>query len=332
MSLGSVSRVHKAQVNLNDVETPSTKTTHSNKRLVITRTTRLPPCHNLDVAIPFPKRSLFCWNVSMFLFHTTFAVMTLVMGNIELRVPLYRTELTFLRKNMSDPNMDINAPNFELVPKYIENGYLPLTVLVSLFFFLSAFAHFGNAIIWRRFYEYELERCRVTTRRIEYFFSAPLMILLIGYNAGIREYLLLFALAGLIASTMPFGYITELLAEPASETLWTRTVGYRVVSHLLGYIPQMTAWLIILINFYEEDTGDTDQSPPAFVYVIIWLQLILFFSFGVVQIIQIMLPPKTFYKGEIAYQWLSLISKGLLGSLLLANVLILGSFEEIYEN
>ena len=85
-------------------------------------------------------------------------------------------------------------------------------------------------------------------------------------------------------------------------------------------------------NTHEEDTGGENQSPPAFVYVIIWLQLLLFFSFGIVQIVQIMLPPSAFYKGEIAYQWLSLISKGLLGSLLLANVLVLGSFEEIYEN
>ena len=320
MSLGHISRLHKAQVNLNDMEASSKSTTS------------LPDCRNLDVTVSFPKKSLICWNVSMFLFHTAFASMTLVMGNGELRAPLYRTELTFVRKNMSDPNVDVNSPNFELVPKYVESGYLPLTILVSVFFFLSAFAHFGNAVLWRKFYEYELERCRVTTRWIEYFFSAPLMILLVGYNAGVREYLLLFSLAGLIASTMPFGYITELLAEPASESTWTRSVGYRVVSHLLGYIPQMVAWLVILINFYEEDTGGVDQSPPAFVYVIIWLQLILFFSFGVVQVVQIMLPPNVFYKGEIAYQWLSLISKGLLGSLLLANVLVLGSFEEIYQN
>ena len=36
-------------------------------------------------------------------------------------------------------------------------------------------------------------------------------------------------------------------------------------------------------------------------------------------------------QGEIAYMWLSLFAKGVLGLLVLSNVLMLGSFTEIYE-
>ena len=37
-------------------------------------------------------------------------------------------------------------------------------------------------------------------------------------------------------------------------------------------------------------------------------------------------------QGEIAYMWLLLFAKGVLGLLVLSNVLMLGSFTEIYES
>jgi hypothetical protein len=40
----------------------------------------------------------------------------------------------------------------------------------------------------------------------------------------------------------------------------------------------------------------------------------------------------TYDQGEIAYMWLSLFAKGVLGLLVLFNVLMLGSFTEIYES
>jgi hypothetical protein len=40
----------------------------------------------------------------------------------------------------------------------------------------------------------------------------------------------------------------------------------------------------------------------------------------------------TYDQGEIAYMWLSLFAKGVLGLLVLSNVLMLGSFTEIYES
>lgn len=316
MSLGSVNRILKTDIPQRHF-VDNTATTMSRVGGV--------PCQTLDVTVPFPARTLRMWNTAMFLFHTAFATLTLSYGKLDLSVPVFKTDLTFVqRANASE------GPAFELLPAYSPAGGLLLTWVTAIFFMLSALAHGGNAFLWRSFYEYELARCRVTTRWIEYFFSASVMILVIAYNAGIREYTLLFAIAMLIASTMPFGYITELLAEPASNDAWIRPVSHRVVAHAIGYIPQLSAWMIVLFNFYDE-TYTGEQKPPDFVYLIIWLQLVLFFSFGGVQIVQVFRPPRDFYKGEIAYQWLSLISKGLLGSLLLANVLVLSSFEEIFQ-
>ena len=43
------------------------------------------------------------------------------------------------------------------------------------------------------------------------------------------------------------------------------------------------------------------------------------------------MPPRHFYRGELAFQVLSLTAKGLLGGLLLGNVLMLSAFEELYD-
>jgi len=52
----------------------------------------------------------------------------------------------------------------------------------------------------------------------------------------------------------------------------------------------------------------------------------------VVQLVVSLRPPSKYYQGEIAYMWLSLLAKGVLGIVVLSNVLILGSFAEIYED
>ena len=272
----------------------------------------------------FPKRTLFCLNASMCLFHLAFMTVTLTVGKLDLSVPMYRTTITFRVNNQTE---NTTLPAFELIPEYTKYGSLYLTVVTALFFLCSALAHGGNATLWRSFYERELTLCRVTTRWIEYFFSASIMVLVIAYNAGIREYLLLIGITLLIASTMPFGLLTEIYARPLNATQWCQPLALRLLFHLLGYIPQLSAWLLILLNFY----GETPTEPPEFVYAIVWSELVLFFSFGFVQLYQILSEPQDYYKGEIAYQWLSLIAKGVLGLVLLSNVLILGSFEELFE-
>lgn len=269
----------------------------------------------------FPVRTIRCLNVSMTLFHTMLFTTTLILGNLDLKVPIYMTNITFVRNESST-----NAA-FQLVPTYVEYGHVYLTYATASFFFCSALAHFGNVFLWRSFYERDIANCKVTTRWIEYFFSASIMIYIIAFNAGIREHLLLWGITLLIASTMPFGLLTELFARPCNDRDWTQPIGTRLVFHLLGYIPQLSAWILILINFYSERSRD----PPPFVYGIVWGQMALFFSFGFVQLYQIFSIPMNYYRGEIAYQWLSLIAKGLLGALLLSNVLILGSYNEIFD-
>ena len=278
--------------------------------------------------IRLPRRTLkflMVSNLAMGSFHAALLAVTVVLGNLDLDAPIFRTDLEFIEGRN---NTSTGLP-YELIPTYEQLGNgLPLTWLTAAFFMCSTVAHFGNATVWRRFYESQLSKARVPTRWIEYFFSASIMILLIAYAAGVREYTLLISITCLVAATMPYGWATEALAEPASPSSWTTPLYQRLIPHVLGYVPQTAAWVAIMVNFYDESDGD---SAPAFVHAIVWSELVLFWSFGLVQLVQQCLPPRHYVKGEFAYQILSLGSKGALGGVLIANVIMLDRFEESYD-
>lgn len=270
-----------------------------------------------------PRVQLTCWNAAMCLFHSGLLFVTLYLGNRGLTVPVYRTEILFRINNVTNST---ESP-WELVPTYAEAGSLPFTWLTASFFFLSAIFHFLNATLLRSYYLSELAQCRSPTRYLEYTFSAAVMQVLIAYTLGVRERMLLVATAVLIGITMPFGYWCEQLARPASPDAWTKPFRYRIFPWVVGHVPQITAWAIIIVNFYDEDDG----MAPDFVHVILWGELALFFSFGFVALYQQCSTPRHFYKGELMFQALSLGSKGLLGGLLISQVLMLSAFEDLYD-
>lgn len=266
-------------------------------------------------------------NFAMAIFHTALFAVTIGVGNLDLAVPLWKPQLEFVPRSADADD----GPAFQLVPSFAEAFDMPFTWLVASFFAVSAIAHLGNALLWRAFYERELAQCRVPSRWIEYFFSATIMVIALAFTTGIRSYLLLGCIGALIATTMLFGHLCELIATPKSADEWDRPLSVRLQAHLLGYIPQGAAWAAILLNFFLAPSAEEGQGPPDFVYLIVYLQAALFFSFGIVQLVQQCLPPKRYPAGEVAYQWLSLGAKGLLGGILLTNVLVLGSFEEVFE-
>ena len=257
--------------------------------------------------------------------HAALTVVTLLVGNRSLHLTIYANNLEFARRNAT---VDPTGPAFTLTPTPVPFAHLPLTWLTAAFFACSAIAHLGNATLWRAFYERELCRCRVPTRWIEYFVSAPIMFLLIAVGVGIRDYTLLIALAGLIATTMPFGHWCETIADPRSPDAWGAPLRTRLLPYAIGHVPQLTAWAVVLLNFYDE-SGYSDRAP-WFVPLVLWLELALFGSFGAVLLWQQCQHPVLYYRGELAYQALSLASKAVLGGLMLANVLVLGSYDDIF--
>lgn len=273
-----------------------------------------------EVTITVPTCHLLRWNFGMFLLHSTLAIVTLTAGKIDLKVQLYKTAIDFQRRN---------GTGWDLIPRYVPDGSLYFTILTGAFFVLSALFHLLNATVLKKLYLSELERCRTPTRWIEYTLSAPVMIVLIAYSLGIRERSLIASIATLIGVTMPFGYWVEVISRPSSQTRWSLPLQRRLFPWVVGHIPQTAAWAIIILQFYDGSI-DPNDSAPWWVHLILWFEFVLFFSFGAASALSQWSEPRYFYRGELMFQLLSLVSKGLLGILLLANVLMLSRFEDVY--
>ncbi len=274
-----------------------------------------------------PRNKLTAWNAALCLFHSSLAFVTLYFGNVSLSVPLFKTLLNF--RFVGEEGEEGENRAWEIVPVYAEEGSIPFTVMTAVFFILSAAFHLGNALLWRNFYLSQLEKCYTPTRWIEYSLSAPVMIVLIAYSLGVRSRSEIVGIAALIGITMPFGYGVEIVSRPASEDEWSSPLTIRILPWIVGHVPQIVAWALIILQFYSV-FDDTDRAP-WFVTLILWAELLLFFSFGAASLLSQILPPRRFYQGEILFQALSLISKGVLGGVLITNVLILSSFDEIYD-
>lgn len=262
----------------------------------------------------------------MFLFHTILATVTLAVGNGDLTVPLFKTRLDF---RFTDNSTDGDRRPWVIVPVYEESISIPFTWLVAVFFILSALFHLMNATVLRSFYLCNLEKCYSPTRWTEYTLSAPVMIVLISYTLGIRNREVILAQFVLVMMTMPFGYWVEVVARPKNDDEWSRPLMYRLYPWFLGHIPQVTAWFIIVATFY--DGQDLVERAPWFVHIVLWAEFVLFFSFGAASVVSQWSAPKFFYRGEILFQILSLVSKGILGIILLTNVLMLSRFDDLYE-
>uniref|UniRef100_A0A7S0CHD2 Uncharacterized protein n=1 Tax=Proboscia inermis TaxID=420281 RepID=A0A7S0CHD2_9STRA len=285
------------------------------------------------VVLPVPIPQLQKWNTGMCIFHALFGIVVLSVGKIDLRVPIYA----------SDPGIEVMADGgdgWAFKPQApIRVGWLYLTVLVASFSFLSAIAHLGNCLFWREQYIRSLQAGYAPSRWIEYGLSASVMVLILAYISGtiFRDTLvLLFALTMI---TMMFGHLHEVICRPKSLDSWEIPgFAWRLQAHMLGYIPQIFAWTIIIGNFLQGATTSTTDSfgekrqMPTFVYVIVFCEMLIFWSFGIVQLIVSVRPPSKYYQGEIVYMWLSLFAKGFLAILCLTNVIMAGGYSEIYED
>lgn len=278
-----------------------------------------------EPTIEVPETLLIRWNSAMAIFHLFLTILTFTLGNLDLGVDVYRPSYTFDVQTIDGERV------WSLIPSWTDAGTLPLTILTGMFFILSFAFHLMNATVLRKFYISELKNCRTPTRWIEYTFSASIVIVVIAYGLGMRDRSLLIATGVLVASTMPYGYWTEERARPLSSTQWKLSLSSRLLPWLLGNIPQAAAWIVILLQFYDGQTEEAANAIPWFVYVILWAEFVLFWSFGFAQLATQFFPPRAFWKGEIGFQVLSLVSKGTLGLLLIANVLMLSRFDDIYE-
>lgn len=268
------------------------------------------------------RRRLTILNATMVAFHFTLVLVTCFVGNLWLSAPLYTTKLQFELNN--------GTTGFVLTPTSEYFSGFPLTVLTAVFFAISATFHFGNATIWREHYFGWLANKKSITRWAEYYASASVMILLIGYSTGLRSFIEMLYAFFLVSTTMSFGWLSDEANRPKSDDEWENPslVG-RLVPHMLGYPPLIAVWFGLIFTLVQ---NTNECGPPPYVYALVFGELGMFFSFGLPQLYQIMSPPKNYIYGEIVYQILSFTAKGTLGVILLGFVLLYDTFDASVSN
>ncbi|MBQ1090507.1 heliorhodopsin HeR [Streptomyces sp. B93] len=178
---------------------------------------------------------------------------------------------------------------------------VPVGWAVAVFLVLAAADHLVTATVCRRVYERDLRRGINRFRWLEYALSAGLMVLLIGFYAGITNISAVIAVVGANTGMILFGWVEELMNPPG-----------RAVTTMLpfwfGTLVGVTPWISIAYNVVAAET------VPGFVYGIVLVQAVLFFSFGLNQWLQYRGAGRwsDYAYGEKAYLVLSLVAKSLL--------------------
>ena len=195
-------------------------------------------------------------------------------------------------------------------------------------------------------------------RFIEYTFSGSLVLATVALVSGIYDLELLLCILLLSGACMLLGLVAEFAMRCYTVTqkvhMKMDTLGFektdlkKFISYILQmladymwwtfYISHVLAWLCIILPWYiifmrymswwkQECGSGTSGSnagkrvePPDFVNAIVYIQVILYLSFGLVQTLQWFWPHKR-RAAEIAYISLSISAKFLLGVILAANVL-----------
>ena len=290
-------------------------------------------------------RFLLYLNVAGAVAHLALAIVALAVAGIhgDVNTPLVSTYVIELGYN--------NQSSDPYIPSVQKFGSFSVPWATFAFFFLSFLAHFTIvALNWtemratdvqlaeprgwiRGFYLVWLSSAQNPARWLEYFASASVMILLIAVVGGISNVFTLIALFTLIATTQLFGHLAELANPADSDGTWQKKSRFaRMWPSLLGWVPYVPVWVIILWNFHRaiDKAAANDREVPGFVYGVIYGQVVLFSLFAIPQLIVLGLSngPKLFWAGEMAYVILSLTSKAVLGLLFVASTFAFDSLEE----
>lgn len=175
-------------------------------------------------------------------------------------------------------------------------------------------------------------------RFVEYSISGSVVLVTIALISGIVDIELLTSIFFLSATCMLLGLIAEWCMRmhavlekggcdmnAAVKNIFLRHLQKAFwVSHILAWVCIAIPWYIIFQHYdgwFHQCKGNPGDGPPEFVRYIVWIQMFLFTSFGVIQLVQKQYPHKR-RGAEIAYIVLSLTAKAFLGIMLAANVLL----------
>ena len=190
---------------------------------------------------------------------------------------------------------------------------LSLPLLIAIFLFLSAAAHFIIATVYNKRYTANLAKGINAARWIEYLLSASIMIVGISLLVGIYDIMTLIMLFGLVGIMNLLGLVMEVHNQTTKRTNW--------LSYWIGCLAGIIPWVAIAFTLWLG--ADNGSSAPTFVYWI-FVSIFLFFNtFALNMVLQYKKvgPWKDYLYGELVYIILSLVAKSLLAWQVFAGTL-----------
>lgn len=227
---------------------------------------------------------------------------TIAILSQDYHVPLKTDHLVF----------DQRTASLELAQKNL--GSMSLPMLIVLFFYLSAFAHFFVATMYYKRYSKDLKNGINRARWFEYSLSASVMIVAISALVGVGDVSILVSVFAFTAIMNLLGLVMEVTNSSSKKVNW--------LSFNIGTFSGIVPWLIILYYFWASAQYGS-AKPPTFVYWI-FVSIFVFFScFAVNMWLQYKKVGKwkNYLYGERVYMLLSLVAKSALAWQVFAGTL-----------
>lgn len=190
---------------------------------------------------------------------------------------------------------------------------LSLPLLIAVFLFICAAAHFSVATVFNKHYNAQLAKGINIARWVEYSFSASVMIVAVALLVGIYDIMSLLMLFSLVAVMNLLGWVMEVHNQTTKKTNW--------LSYWIGCLAGIIPWVVIAFVLWLG--ADNGSEAPAFVYGI-FVSIFLFFNcFAINMVLQYKKvgPWKNYLYGELTYIVLSLVAKSLLAWQVFAGTL-----------
>ncbi|NLY37457.1 MAG: heliorhodopsin HeR [Tissierellia bacterium] len=189
----------------------------------------------------------------------------------------------------------------------------PFGIIVSMFLFLSALAHFIIISPWgNKIYNRDLAKGMNRFRWYEYALSSSLMIVLIALLFGVYDIGSLILIFGINATMNLFGLVMEEINQYRDKTDWK--------PFIFGSIAGIVPWVVIILYAF----GNSNPSEvPWFVYVLTGSYFVFFNLFPINMILQYKKIGKwkNYLYGEKGYIVLSLVAKSVLAWIAFAGVM-----------
>jgi len=210
-------------------------------------------------------------------------------------------------------------------------GTVNVVYLISSFFFLTATFHAIYAANIGGYYDKYLAENRNPLRWFEYSITATIMIVIVSLSATIQNLNLLAFIAVSTVVIMILGLVVENGIAKKQDPFPL------IVVTVLAWILQVAIFVYVLVYFTATISAVSDaiegRDLPGFVYAIIVVEVILFSTFGLVQLSHLYKYIRTkevpeFLSYENTYHTLSLVAKLLLGWLFFFGALFSGGDED----